>query len=205
MCACKVCVLRVFSIVRACRNRASGFQELRLAVSNDPSKASDVSLSHNPLPDEVKAIRESAGLPQMQAGVMVHITCRAWQQWEAGGRRMHPAFCDLFRRKIAAKPPLPLAKKFDMTTQQATARRAAAAAPTPLTPAQRVLYAAAMADTKAVFALEDMMPSPKDKAITEAIVAGLAAPEQAREELHAYVLEHKTVRGFIDSRAWAVR
>jgi DNA-binding XRE family transcriptional regulator len=174
-------------------------------VSNHPNRASSVSLSRNPSPDEVKATREWAGLTQTEAGEMVHTTCRAWQQWEAGDRRMHPAFWELFRRKIATAPPAPSAKGSDMPAQHATARRAAVATRAPLTPEQRVLYAAAMADTEAVFALEDMTPSPQDKAITAAIVAGLVAPEQAREELHAYVLEHKTVRGFIESRPWAVR
>lgn len=186
-----------------------GSQGLRVAVNNHPDRASSVSLSHNPSPDEVKATRELAGLTQTQAGGLVHTTCRAWQQWEAGDRRMHPAFWELFRRKVASALPSPSslpAKVSDMTLHQATARRAVAAAtPAPLTPEQRALYAAAMADTEAVFALEDMAPSPQDKAITAAIVAGMVAPEQAREELHAYILEHKTVRGFIDSRPWAVR
>ncbi len=30
---------------------------------------------------------------------MVHSTCRVWQQWEAGDRKMHPAFWELFRIK----------------------------------------------------------------------------------------------------------
>ena len=77
--------------------------------------------------------------------------------------------------------------------------------PAPLAPEQRAAYAAAITQTEAVFALEGMAPSEQDKAITAAIAAGLVAPEQAREELLAYVLEHKTVRGFIDSRPWAIR
>jgi hypothetical protein len=75
----------------------------------------------------------------------------------------------------------------------------------PLTPGQRALYAAAAADTEAVFALDGMTPSLQDKVITAAIVAGRVVPEQAREELLAYVAERKTVLGFIDSRPWAVR
>jgi len=37
-----------------------------------------------------------------------------------------------------------------------------------------------MADTVAVFAFAGMAPSPQDKAITAATVAGLVAPRQAR-------------------------
>jgi len=53
----------------------------------------------NPAPAEVRAAREAAGLSQTAAGVLVHTTCRTWQQWEAGDRRMHPAFWELFRIK----------------------------------------------------------------------------------------------------------
>jgi DNA-binding XRE family transcriptional regulator len=183
---------------------------LNNVLSHHPNMTSTALPSRNPSPREVREVRELAGLTQTQAGALVHTTCRTWQQWEAEQgtkyhRAMHPAFWELFCRKIAVATPYPSAKGSDMTPQQATARRAAVATPTPLSPEQRVLYAAAMADTEAVFALEDMSPSPQDKAITAAIVAGLVAPEQAREELHAYVLEHKTVRGFIESRPWAVR
>jgi hypothetical protein len=75
----------------------------------------------------------------------------------------------------------------------------------PLTPEQRGAYAAAIAQTEAVFALEDMGPTAQDKAIDAAILAGRVSPEQAREELLAYVIEHKTVNGFIESRPWAVK
>lgn len=30
---------------------------------------------------------------------MLHTTVRVWQQWEAGDRRMHPAFWELFMIK----------------------------------------------------------------------------------------------------------
>jgi len=32
---------------------------------------------------------------------LVHVALRTWQQWEAGDRRMHPAFWELFRIKSA--------------------------------------------------------------------------------------------------------
>jgi hypothetical protein len=80
-----------------------------------------------------------------------------------------------------------------------------AANPVPLTPEQRAAYAAAIEQTKAVFALEGMAPTSQDKAVDGAILAGRVSPEQAREELLAYVTAHKTVDGFIESRAWAVQ
>lgn len=52
-----------------------------------------------PDPAEIRAEREAASLTQTAAGALVHTTCRTWQQWEAGDRRMHPAFWELFRIK----------------------------------------------------------------------------------------------------------
>lgn len=55
--------------------------------------------SANPSPEEVRAAREAAGLTQTAAAALVHATCRNWQQWEAGDRRMHPGLWELFRAK----------------------------------------------------------------------------------------------------------
>jgi transcriptional regulator with XRE-family HTH domain len=57
-------------------------------------------------PAEIRAAREAAGLTQTAAGELLHTTCRAWQQWEAGDRRMHPAMWELFCIKTA-KAPVP--------------------------------------------------------------------------------------------------
>lgn len=57
----------------------------------------------NPVPAEIRAARESAGLTQTAAGALLHTTCRTWQQWEAGDRRMHPAFWELFRIKTRCR------------------------------------------------------------------------------------------------------
>ena len=48
-------------------------------------------------------MREAAGLSQTAAGALLHTTCRTWQQWEAGDRRMHPAFWELFLLKSRSK------------------------------------------------------------------------------------------------------
>lgn len=53
----------------------------------------------NPAPDVIKEIRSEIGISQTAAAALVHTTCRTWQQWEAGDRRMHPAFWELFNIK----------------------------------------------------------------------------------------------------------
>lgn len=55
----------------------------------------------NPTPEQIKEARRKVGLTQTQAGALVHTTVRTWQQWEAGDRRMHPAFWELFQIKAA--------------------------------------------------------------------------------------------------------
>lgn len=57
----------------------------------------------NPSPAEIRAARETAGISQTAAADLVDTTCRVWQQWEAGDRRMHPAFWELFRIKSSKK------------------------------------------------------------------------------------------------------
>lgn len=53
-----------------------------------------------PSPAEIRAAREAAGLTQSQAAALVHSGLRSWQQWESGGRKMHPAFWELVRAKV---------------------------------------------------------------------------------------------------------
>lgn len=66
-------------------------------MTNHPNRARDGgSPSRNPTPEEIISARKAAGLTQTAAGGMVHTTCRVWQQWEAGERRMHPGFWELF-------------------------------------------------------------------------------------------------------------
>ena len=54
---------------------------------------------NNPDPKEIKALRNKLGITQTAAASLVHTTCRVWQQWEAGDRKMHPAFFELFTLK----------------------------------------------------------------------------------------------------------
>ncbi|MDQ3270768.1 MAG: XRE family transcriptional regulator [Pseudomonadota bacterium] len=72
-------------------------------MPNHPNRARPNGAS-SPAPADIKATRQAAGLSQTAAGALAHTTCRVWQQWEAGDRRMHPAFWDLFQRRVAERP-----------------------------------------------------------------------------------------------------
>ena len=64
---------------------------------NHPNRSGRV----NPEPPLIRETRESLGLTQTEAGGVLHTTKRVWQQWEAGERRMHPAFWELFQLKTS--------------------------------------------------------------------------------------------------------
>lgn len=66
-----------------------------------PNRSRAGSQARNPTPEEVRAAREAAGLSQTSAAALIHCTMRGWQEWEAGNRKMHPAFWELFRIKSA--------------------------------------------------------------------------------------------------------
>jgi putative transcriptional regulator len=55
--------------------------------------------SVTPSPDEIIAARKAAKLTQTAAAALVYATCRAWQLWEAGDRKMGAASWELFRIK----------------------------------------------------------------------------------------------------------
>jgi putative transcriptional regulator len=55
----------------------------------------------NPTKEHVRAAREAAGLTQTAAARLIYSTMRAWQEWEAGNRRMHPGLWELFTLKLA--------------------------------------------------------------------------------------------------------
>jgi DNA (cytosine-5)-methyltransferase 1 len=81
-------------------------------MANHPNRGRASGPSSNPAPAAIKALRESIMVPghdgelrpltQTQAAQLVHGTLRAWQQWEAGDRRMHPGLWELFQLKTAA-------------------------------------------------------------------------------------------------------
>ena len=71
-----------------------------LGMANHPnrSKASP-SLAANPSPETIRRHREELGLSQAAAAAIIYSAERSWQDWEAGARRMHPAFWELWMLK----------------------------------------------------------------------------------------------------------
>lgn len=59
--------------------------------------------AETPTTAEIRAAREECNLTQSEAAELIHCTMRAWQQWESGERRMHPAFFELFEIKVTRK------------------------------------------------------------------------------------------------------
>jgi len=78
----------------------SDSSNVNLKMPNHPNRGPQ-GPSSNPATTEIRAARESAGISQTAAAALLHTTCRTWQQWEAGDRRMHPAFWELFLLKTA--------------------------------------------------------------------------------------------------------
>lgn len=55
----------------------------------------------SPRPAEIRDARVAAGMTQTAAAAVIYCTLRAWQAWEAGTRRMHPAMWELWRMQVA--------------------------------------------------------------------------------------------------------
>lgn len=54
----------------------------------------------NPEPYLIKHTRNHYGLTQKQCADLVYSSLNAWTKWEAGARKMHPAFWELFLIKV---------------------------------------------------------------------------------------------------------
>jgi DNA (cytosine-5)-methyltransferase 1 len=74
-------------------------------VVNHPNR-NRLHRSRNPTKEEIRAARDALGMTQSEAAYVIHSSLIAWQKWEAGDRRMHAAFWDLFRRKTGVKVPV---------------------------------------------------------------------------------------------------
>lgn len=72
-------------------------------MSNHPNRSTRRDdPARNPDPAAIRAVREKAGLTQTAAGALIYVSLRGWQEWEAGTRKMHPAFWELFKLKTRA-------------------------------------------------------------------------------------------------------
>lgn len=67
-----------------------------------PTRTTSASVANSPDKEQIRAAREAAGLTQTAAAALIHCTLRGWQEWEAGNRRMHPAFWELWLIKVAS-------------------------------------------------------------------------------------------------------
>lgn len=52
-----------------------------------------------PTPKQILAARLAAGLTQQQAADLIQYSERAWQEWEAGRRRMRQATLEIFLQR----------------------------------------------------------------------------------------------------------
>lgn len=60
--------------------------------------------SIQPMPADIRALREQAGITQSDAAKRVCVTLRTWQRWEAGDRAISPGHWRLCKMRIRAKP-----------------------------------------------------------------------------------------------------
>ena len=68
-------------------------------MANHPNRGPIRTAASTPTTVEIRDARIAADVTQAQAADYVRTSIRAWQQWEAGDRRMHPAFFELFQLK----------------------------------------------------------------------------------------------------------
>ena len=67
-------------------------------MTNHPNRGK-AKAGSNPTPAQILSARQAAGLTQTDAAAVIYCTLRGWQEWEGGGRKMHPAFWELFTLK----------------------------------------------------------------------------------------------------------
>ncbi|MFT0533171.1 hypothetical protein ACMHYJ_10160 [Castellaniella hirudinis] len=72
----------------------------------------------------------------------------------------------------------------------------------PLSSAKQKRLKAGFKQVDAIFSLEGFEPSNGNRAIDAAILAGRITEAQVVEEMIVYIKEHKTIRGFYESRTW---
>lgn len=61
----------------------------------------------------------------------------------------------------------------------------------------------AFVQTDAIFALEGFEPDEQMQGVRAAVLAGRVTFDQVIEEMLHYAMQHKTMKGFIQSRTWA--
>jgi len=56
----------------------------------------------SPAPEEIQAARGTAGKTQRECAALVYVHLTAYQKWELGLRKMHPAMWALMRLRLSA-------------------------------------------------------------------------------------------------------
>ena len=69
-------------------------------MTNHPNRSRRGNPAANPTPEDISSARKRAGLTQREAAALIYATQSAWEDWEQGRRRMHPALWELFRLKV---------------------------------------------------------------------------------------------------------
>ena len=69
-------------------------------MTNHPNRNRRGNPAANPTPEDIRDARKRAGLTQREAAALIYATQSAWEDWEQGRRRMHPALWELFRLKV---------------------------------------------------------------------------------------------------------
>lgn len=59
--------------------------------------------AQSPDPAKVRALRLRFDLTQEDAGALVHVSRRTWQDWERGVADMHPGLWELFNIKTGRR------------------------------------------------------------------------------------------------------
>ena len=70
-------------------------------MTNHPNRSrAGTNPARDPLPAEIRAAREAAGLTRREAGALLYRSADGWEKWELGTARMDPALWELFRFKM---------------------------------------------------------------------------------------------------------
>ncbi|HWO99188.1 MAG TPA: hypothetical protein VNL74_00970 [Methylococcus sp.] len=74
-------------------------KSMRRFSGRGKKRKTPISHGDHPTPEQIYTARILARMTQAEAAACVHASARTWEQWEAGERRMHAAFWELFKIK----------------------------------------------------------------------------------------------------------
>lgn len=71
-----------------------------------------------------------------------------------------------------------------------------------MTPDERLKCEEYIRQVDAIFRLEGFEPTAMERAMDAAVLAGRVTTSQIIKEMREYIMQHKTLDGFIQSRSW---